>query len=69
MHTLFSCGIQWPDWPETDFTQEKSHFYNFITTRMPNSSFLLAVALSKMVGHRYSRGVKGMKNAFETPGQ
>ena len=25
--------------------------------------------LLKMVGHWYSRGVKGMKNAFETPGQ
>ena len=33
---------------ETDFTQEKSHLHP--TTRIPNSCFLLAVALSKMDG-------------------
>ena len=37
-------------------------------TRIPNSSLLLATALSKMVGQRYSRGINGMKNyIFETP--
>ena len=49
---------------EMDFTPEKSFSFNY-----KNSQLFLtaAAALSQMVREWYSRGIKGIKNAFLRP--
>ena len=55
---MILCVLKW-------ILHQKSHFHP--TTRTPNSFLLMLLLCHKTVRQRYSRGVKGIKNAFLRP--